>query len=588
MADNIRHCFKIMRTFAPHEALRYAVFSGMSALSVPLLALLIEQCINGVISVQRNTIWTSFVMLTAVLLISVLVGHFLRVSGVSLTEALNKGYTPQIIDKLNHMEYAYFDSASAYDILERVSRDPAQSLVQLYKTLISCISLAIRIFSLSLLYFRLSTMFGITLCILMMVEIAIGILSNREFNRLYGEELPKERKLAYLGDLLTRKESVFDLKINQSSAYVKKLRNNLADSVLKERVGINLKAERWYFAGIILMTAWTTALLYTLISRRLAGMLELGAVCTLLGSYPLLSQYQSELSYHLSSIGKDWFIIRALKELKGFKDIRESEECEDVRPKIVFSHVSFKYPKTDRFVLRDISFTLSPSETLALVGPNGSGKSTIIKLICGLYEPTEGTVTVGGVSAANLSQSSRTRLFSAVFQDFLTYSETIAKNIALGDAQNTPSEKKIKDALKKTEMDEFSSSLPMGIQTTLGHLDEGGVELSGGQQQRLAIARACMSKACFYLLDEPTASMDPVAESWLYRSFASIIHGKGAVLVSHRLASASIANTILVLDDGKIIEHGTHSELMKRNGFYHDMFEKQSSWYSGEKTQSEI
>lgn len=288
MADNIRHCFKLMRAFAPREALRYGVLSGLAALSVPLLALLIERSVNGVPSARGNEVWGSFAALAAVLLLSVLVGHLLRVSGVSLTEALNKGCTPQIIDKLNRVEYAYFDSASTSDILECVSRDPAQSLAQLYKTLISCISLVIRILSLSLLYFKLSAVFGVTLCVLMTVEIAIGVLSNREFNRLYGEELPKGRKLAYLGDLLTRKEPVFDLKINQSAGYVKTLRNDLADSVLKERVGINLKAERWYLIGIFLMTAWAAALLYTLISRRLAGMLELGAFCALLGSYPLL------------------------------------------------------------------------------------------------------------------------------------------------------------------------------------------------------------------------------------------------------------------------------------------------------------
>lgn len=272
----------------------------------------------------------------------------------------------------------------------------------------------------------------------------------------------------------------------------------------------------------------------------------------------------------------------------GFKEIRASEEITDARPEIVFSHVNFKYPGTERLVLRDVSFTLSPGETLALVGANGSGKSTVIKLICGLYEPTEGTVTVGGVPAVSLSQASRARLFSAVFQDFLTYNETIAENVALGDAQNTPSGEKIREALKKAEMDEFASSLPMGIQTPLGHLDEGGVELSGGQRQRLAIARACMSEAWFYLLDEPTAAMDPVAESRLYRSFAAVIHGKGAVLVSHRLASASIADTILVFDDGQIAERGTHSKLMKRNGLFRDMFEKQSSWYSGEEKTGEI
>ncbi len=579
MQSNIKQCFKLMREFAFRDMIRYAIFSMLSALTVPLLALLTEWCISAVTSAKENHIWISFFMLALLLLASVLLGHGLRVASVSLTESLNKNCTPRIIDKLNHMDYAYYDDTSVADVIERVRRDPAQALAQIYKTFIHCISLAVRIFSLSLLYFKLSAVFGISLCGLMTLEIVIGIISNKEFNRLYGKKLPQERKLTYIGDLLTQKGPVFDLKINQSAEYLKELRKGLADSLLKERVGINLKAERWYLLNVLLTTVWTASLIFTLITGRLKGSLELGAFCTMLGSYPLLTQYQAELSYYLSSMGKDWFIVRALWELFSYKEVCKNTEIANECPKIVFSHVSFQYPGTERYVLRDVSFTLSPGETVALVGPNGSGKSTIIKLICGLYEPTEGTVTVGGTSVSTLSLVNGKKPFSAVFQDFVTYNVTIAENIGLGTTQDLHHTEKIKDALKSAEMDGFVNSLPNGIDTNLGHLDEGGIELSGGQRQRLALGRAYLSDAWFYLLDEPTAAMDPVAESRLYQSFAGIIRGKGAVLVSHRLASASIANYILVLQDGEIVQRGTHSQLMENGGLYREMFEKQSSWY---------
>ncbi len=579
MRRNIIQCFRLMREFAFRNAIRYAAFSILSALSAPLLAILIERCINTVTGAEENQIWASFIMLAVLLLASVLLGHLLRVASLSLTETLNKNCSPKIIDKLNHMDYAYFDDASAADVMERVSREPAQALAQIYKTFISCISLAVRIFGLSLLFFKLSAVFGISLCVLMVIEILIGIVSNKEFGRLYGKELPQERKLSYIGNLLTQKGPVFDLKINQSAGYVKKIRKALADSVLRERVGINLKAERWYLLNILLTMVWTVSLLFALITGRLKGTLELGTFCTLLGSYPLLTQYQAELSYYLSSMGKDWFIVKALKELFNYKEACKGTEIAEGYPKIAFSHVSFKYPGTEHYVLRDVSFTLSPGETISLVGPNGSGKSTIIKLICGLYEPTEGTVTVGDVAVNRVSRIGGKQLFSAVFQDFMTYSVAIAENIGLGDIQGSHNVERIEGALKNAEMDRFVSSLPKGVDTTLGHLDEGGIELSGGQRQRLALARAYLSNAWFYLLDEPTAAMDPVAESQLYQSFAGIIHGRGAVLVSHRLASASIADRILVLCDGEIIQRGTHSELMKSTGLYREMFEKQSSWY---------
>lgn len=579
MQRNIIPCFRLMREFAFRHAVHYAVFSMLSALSTPLLSLLIERCISAVTSRSGNQIWISFAMLASLLLVSILLSHFLRISSLSLTETLNKNCTLKIIDKLNHMDYSYFDDASVADVMERVGREPAQALAQIYKTFISCISLAVRIFSLSLLYFKLSSVFGLSLCALMALEIFIGIVSNKEFSRLYGKELPQERKLSYIGELLTQKGPVFDLKINQSAGYVKQLWQRLADSVLKERVGINLRAERWYLLNVLMMMVWTASLMFTLITGKLKGTLELGTFCTLLGSYPLLTQYQAELSYYLSSMGKDWFIVKALKELFGYKEVCESTDTMDEHPEIAFSHVSFKYPGTEQYVLRDISFTLSPGETISLVGPNGSGKSTIIKLMCGLYEPTEGTVTVGGTPVNGLSRISGKKLFSAVFQDFMTYNVTLAENVGLGSVQNLYSEEEIMDALKSAEIDSFVSSLPNGIHTTLGHMEEDGIELSGGQRQRLALARAYLSDAWFYLLDEPTAAMDPVSESRLYQSFSGIIRGKGAVLVSHRLASASIADRILVFCDGEIVQCGTHSELMKRGGLYQEMFEKQSSWY---------
>lgn len=567
-------------TFAPREALRYAVYSMLLALSTPLLALLIEHCINTVADGNRTDFLMCFLLLAIVSLASVWLGHFKRIASVALTEGLVKNCTPKIIDKLNAMRYSYFDNASTADIMERMSRDPAEALAQLYKTFINCVALAVRIFCVALLYFKLSLVFGITLSILMVVEIAIGIASNKEFNRLFSAELPKERKLSYIGELLSQKESVFDFKINQSIGYIKNIQKKLASSLLKERVGINLKAERCYLVNVLLMLVWTATLLVYLVKGRLSGTIELGLFCTLLGSYPILTECQSELSYYLSTMGKDWFLIKAMQEFFSFDEIEETENLPDALPEIVFSHVSFRYPGTEKFVLRDINFTLSSGQTIALVGANGSGKSTIVKLLCGLYEPTEGTITVNGKQIHKLSLPGRKKLFSAVFQDFQTYSMSVYENVGLGDVQNIFDIDSIRSALENARIADFVDTLPNGGDTNLDHLEAGGVSLSGGQSQRLAIARAYMNDACFFLLDEPTSAMDPVAESHLYQSFSDIIRGKGAVLVSHRLASAMIADSILVLNKGEIVQHGTHSELMSSEGLYKEMFVKQSSWYT--------
>lgn len=326
------------------EALQYTVCSILLALSTPVSALLIEGCINAVADGTKSMFYMDFLTLAIVLIASVWTSHVKRVAGVMLNERLNKNCTPQIVDKLNCMQYFYFDDASAADTLERISRNPTDALAQLYKVLITCVALAIRIFGVVFLYCKLSVAFGLTLAMLMVIEIVIGIKSNKEFGRLLNAELPKERKLSYIGNLLCQKESVFDFKINQSIGYAKCIQKKLADSLVKERIAINLKAERYYLINVLLMLVWTAGLLAALINGRVTGTIELGVFCTLIGSYPLLTQYQSEMSYYLSAIGKDWIIIQALQDFFAFDEVDDSEEITDAIPEIKFSDVCFKYP----------------------------------------------------------------------------------------------------------------------------------------------------------------------------------------------------------------------------------------------------
>ena len=216
---------------------------------------------------------------------------------------------------------------------------------------------------------------------------------------------------------------------------------------------------------------------------------------------------------------------------------------------------------------------------MALVGENGSGKSTVIKLLCGLYQPEEGEILADGQPIGQLSPESRRKLTSVVFQDFENYSLTAGENIGLGNVARMDDRESILEAARRAGAAEILEGLPKGPDTPLNHLEEDGVSLSGGQWQRLAIARAYMAESAFFLLDEPTASMDPIAESRMYQSFVDILKGKGIILVSHRLASAKMADRILVLDGGTLAQDGTHEGLMQAEGIYREMFERQAGWY---------
>ena len=224
-----------------------------------------------------------------------------------------------------------------------------------------------------------------------------------------------------------------------------------------------------------------------------------------------------------------------------------------------------------------MNFRIRSGEKVALVGVNGAGKSTIVKLLCGLYRPDSGHITIGGKEIDTLK--SIRQYLTAVFQDFGTYQLTLRENIAFGDLDSIGEDDKLREALLQADSGELSG---MGLDTNLGKLAEDGVDVSKGQWQRIALSRAFLSQAEFVVLDEPTASLDPIAESRVYQSFGEVLERKGAIVVSHRLASARMAERILVLEGGEVVESGSHEELMKNGGLYAVMYEEQSGWYKEE------
>lgn len=245
---------------------------------------------------------------------------------------------------------------------------------------------------------------------------------------------------------------------------------------------------------------------------------------------------------------------------------------------ICFKHVSFSYPETDHLALRDVSVSIREGERVAIVGRNGSGKSTFVNLLCGLYQPCEGSVSVGGLEvSANVAHARS--LISGVFQDFGRYEDSIRFNIAVSDAARACSDEDMMLLLEKVGAADFVKEHG-GLDAVVGSYSEGGANLSGGQWQRLAIARAAYcERARIMLLDEPTSALDPVAEAGIYRNFADLVGDRTALFVSHRLGVSSIVDRVLVFDGGRIVEDGAPEELLLAGGLYAELYESQAQWY---------
>ena len=280
----------------------------------------------------------------------------------------------------------------------------------------------------------------------------------------------------------------------------------------------------------------------------------------------------------------DISIIREVLEYPEPFHIKDGEplRAEPDRPyEIRLEHVSFRYPEAEKDTLTDIDLTLHPGEKLAIVGLNGAGKTTLVKLLCGLLDPTEGRVLLDGRDIREYNRRDYYKLFSAVFQDFSLLAATIAANVA--QSEEDIDIDRVKECVAKASLTEKIESLTDGYETKLNreiHLD--AVMLSGGETQRLMLARALYKNGPVVVLDEPTAALDPIAESDLYQKYSEMTKHRSSVYISHRLASTRFCDRIILISDGRIAEEGTHETLLQKGAAYAELFEVQSKYYREE------
>lgn len=246
---------------------------------------------------------------------------------------------------------------------------------------------------------------------------------------------------------------------------------------------------------------------------------------------------------------------------------------------IKFEHVSFRYPGQSSDALKDINITLSPEEKLSVVGENGAGKTTFVKLLCRLYDPTEGHILLNGIDIRDIDYDAYMKAFGCVFQDYKLLSFTLKENIVFEHSEEE-TDQMVYDLLCRSGLKDKMERLPDGVQTYVyKNYVKNGFEPSGGEGQKIALARALYKNSAIIILDEPTSALDPKAEAEIYQNFSTLVYGKTAVFISHRMSSSKFCDHIAVFENGEIREYGTHDELMQKQGAYYTMFEMQAQYY---------
>lgn len=581
---NLLSLIRCLFLYVPRTVFLRLLQCLVNALLVPASIIFIQKVIHSITYYVENGdlqiyIWMSLFIITIFInIISSNLDNYLR---ILMEKQLNENMTEVIFRKYQSIEYKCFEDTNIQNIISRVGSEPHLSLRDLFFDATSAISNVISIFSLFIIFTKFSIFFGSAYIIIITIMIIVDIKSTNFLNELYNEQSGEERKLNYYSELLSKTDSLMELKIFRAIDYIKVKWFNLNSKILKERVKKTIYAEKYKIISAITFFCWI-CLLYGFICYKLnKHTIEMSVFISLAVSVNNAINVSKQFASSISSITKKHYSVYYFNQFMQLSEmICGDKVLNHDTVTIEFKNVTFIYPNDEeRIVLNDVSFKITNKEHIAIVGVNGAGKSTIIKLICGLYVPQKGEILINGINVRDYDVSKLNTIISVVFQDFCNYELTLRENIAFGDINKLYNDYELNSAMELG----LAHDLEIPLDTKLGKIDEDGINLSGGQWQKVAISRACLADSAFIILDEPTASLDPIAESNLYKHFMKLSKYKGCIIVSHRLASARIADRILVFADGKVFEDGSHDALIVKNGLYSNMFTAQSSWYQNEK-----
>ena len=407
------------------------------------------------------------------------------------------------------------------------------------------------------------------------------ILRSSVFSKLEDKAAPIRREYDAYQDAASGKNFYKETRNLGSFRYLKNLLVNTIDSLNAAIWSANKKSALMDFGFNTLSLLGYGGIVVLLLKYLLDGEISVGAFAAVYGSIGMLFNITEEVVRHrIGAIAKDFGLVRNF--LRFLEIPAGSRPDMDISKKdgITIENAGFKYPNAEKDSLKNINITIKPRETIAVVGENGAGKTTLVKLLTGLYKPTEGSVKIGGTDVRDINYHSLFENVSGVFQKYQRYALTLKENVQIADFASEYDNAKLEKILAENHIDKNNAGVfPEGLDTILSR-EFGGADLSGGQWQRVAIARGFYRDSEIIVLDEPTAAIDPIEESAIYRKFVEAAKDKTAVIVTHRMGSAKIAERIVVMKEGEIAEIGSHDELAASGGVYAEMYAAQAGWYN--------
>jgi ATP-binding cassette subfamily B protein len=550
-----------------------------------LMKLIVDAVIFSINAPDKTQAFKHIVLLIAIAGIIALINALCQLLATIASEAMSLTVTDHVFDILHAKSVAvdleYYENPQYFDTLHRAQQEGPYRPTSIVNDLVRLAQNSVTLLAMAGLLVSLH--WGIA-CVLFLAVVPGVLVRIKYANKMYHfhqERTKTERQALYInwvltGDIHAKEVRLFglgDLLIKRFSGLHKKLRH--------EKLDIGKKRSIADFLAQASATIAVFASFAFIAYRTVYGTITPGDMVMYFQAFQRGLSSMRDLLGSMATLYEDNLFLSNLHDFLALKP-RVMEAAEPVpvphplQKGIIFEDVSFHYPSSKRKVLKDISFSITPGETIALVGRNGCGKTTLAKLLCRLYDPDHGLISFDGIDLKGFKIVALRREISVLFQDFVKYYLTAKENIWFGNVDQPPDDENITAAAQKAGVHELLENLPKKYDTLLGKWFEDGEELSRGEWQKIALARTFLRKSQVILLDEPASSLDPRAEHEIFCKFKELTHGKTSLFISHRLTTVKMADRIIVMDKGKIVESGTYVELMQKKGSFTYLFDTET------------
>jgi len=586
---NVPAVLKIVWESGPPVVIFGIVSRIFSSLLPVLLLWITKLIIDGIVNAVSNhqsvgpRFWWLVVAEFSLAVLNSILVRTIDYSDSLLADKYTRHVSIRVLEHASSLDLTAYEDPVFYDRLERARVQATDRLVmiqavgRLIQQVITTITLSVSIM-----------FFSPWLMLLLILGVVPAFMGESHFAFLgYAKnfrQTPLRRQLDYLRILGGSKEAAKELKLFGLRKFLIDRFTKLSDEIYAENIGLS---RRKLIAGSLLSMVGTmgyySAYVFV-IWRTVNGALSIGTLTFLAGAIQQASTNIQQIFSTIAAIGDQaLFLTDLLAFFQMEPTIRSKPNAlpapRPIKQGVEFRNVSFSYPGNSRLILDHINFQVHPAERLALIGENGQGKTTIVKLITRLYDPTEGQILLDGIDLRDYDLEDLHREMGVIFQDFMRYEMTAAENIAVGRVEELKNPELLQVAAHKSMADATIARLPKGYDQMLGRRFEEGVDISGGEWQKVALARAYLRDAQILILDEPTAALDARSEFEVFQRFAELTAGKMALFISHRFSTVRSADRIIVLENGRIAEEGSHDQLSRLGGKYAEMFEMQASSY---------